>query len=153
MLEGYIIMKSISILLKSVICGCIYLLFSLFLIFVVYILGLFEFTIALGILYGIICAWVTYCETIKRTIVAVAMGLLAAVTSQIILSLSGIPYQIIRYILRDNEFVRETGRLTVNEVIGYNFGTLLFWYGMLPSIVVSAIIIFGVMWYKKSIPK
>jgi len=116
--------------------------FSLLIIFFVYIIEIFESTFVLGAVYGGILAFVTSCNSIKRTIIARIMGILAAFISQAILLITSIPYRILFYIFRNDEFVRETGRLTVNEVIGYNWGTMFFWWAMLISFVAFAIGIF-----------
>ena len=130
-----------SILMKSIICGSVYLIFSLMLVLVVYIIDIFGITILLGVLYGIVIVVITHCDTIKRTIIAMVMGLLSAVVSQILLNVSGIPYRIIQHIYRNDEFVRETGRLAVNETIGYNWGNMLFWFGLLISFIASFVVI------------
>ena len=130
-------MKSKSILLKSVICGSAYLIFTLMLLFLVYIIRFFESAFILGISYGIIVMLVTSCEKIERTIIARVLGIVSAVIAQLILFITGIPYKIILYILRDDEWVKETGRLTVNEVIGYNWGVMFFWWAFIMSFLIS----------------
>jgi len=140
-------MKNKPIWLKSVISGIIYIVFSLLIIFFVYIIDVFESTFVLGAIYGGILAFITSCDGIKRTVIARIMGIIAAFIAQVILFILGIPYQIILFILRDNEWVRETGRLTVNEVIGYNWGTMFFWWVMLISFAgfVIGIFVFNVV--------
>jgi len=137
-------MKKLSILQKSLICGLVYMVFSLLIILFVYIIGIFESAIALGLFYGIILAAVTSCEDAKRTIIARLMGIISAIAAQVILFFTGVPYEIILYIyrFRNNTWVLETGRLSVNEVIGYNWGTMFFWYRLLISFAFSVVGIF-----------
>ena len=137
-----ITVKNKSILLKSVICGLIFLVCSLMVIFVVYIMDILELTIVLGILCGVFIAVLTCCDTTKRTVIARVAGISSVVVAQFILFLSGLPYIIIKYVLRENEWVKETGRLTVNEVIGYNFGNMFLWFWLLVAFTVTAIGIF-----------
>ena len=120
-------MRSKSVLLKSVICGLICLIFLLLLIFVVYTLDFFEGAFFVGLPCGIMIAVVTCCETLKRTVIARFMGLLSAVVSQFIFEIIGIPYMILMYVYRNDSFVSEMGRLTVNETIGYGWGRMFFW--------------------------
>ena len=143
-------MRSRSILLKSIICGLICLLFLLLLIFVVYILDYFEGAFFVGLLCGAIIAIVTRCDTLKRTVIARFAGLLTAILSQFIFEILGVPYQILLYVFRNNSFVRETGRLTVNEMIGYGWGRIIFWGGLAISFAVTVISIFIFEQNKKS---
>jgi len=135
-------MRSKSILLKSVICGSTCLIFLLLLIFVVYTLDFFEGAFIVGLPCGVIIALVTYCDTLKRTIIARSMGLLSAVVSQFIFEIIGIPYIILMYVYRNDSFVQEMGRLTVNETIGYGWGRMFFWGGLVASFIVAVISIF-----------
>lgn len=113
------------------ICGLIYPIFSLLVIFVIYILNFFEMTFILGMSYGVIIAVISHCDKVKRTIVTMVIAILSAVVSQFILFISGAPYKIIFYIYRNDTWVQEIGRLSVNEVIGYNLGSMIFGYGLL----------------------
>jgi len=112
------------------------------LIFAVYIMDFIEITLILGAIFGVVVAAVSYCDNVKRTIAAMIMGIIASFVSQSILFISGIPYKIILFIYRNDTWVQESGRLSVNEVIGYNFGTMIFWQGLLISFVVLIIVIF-----------
>ena len=105
-------------------------------------MGFFSGSFALGALCGAIIAVITSCDKTKRTIIARVMGILAAVSAQFMLFITGIPYEIILYIYRNDTYVRETGRLSVNEVIGYNWGTMFFWWSLLFSFAVFVIGIF-----------
>ena len=138
---GYITLRNKSLLLKSIICGLVFWIFTLLIIFVEYIIHFSVLIFVLGILYGVVIAVVSYCDKVKRTIVAMLMGILAAVVSQFILLISGVPYKIIFYIFRNNTWVKQSGRLSVNEVIGYNWGIFSFWYGLLISFVILIICI------------
>jgi len=135
-------MRSKSILLKSVICGSICLVFLLLLIFVVYTLDFFEGAFFVGLPCGVIIAVITCCDTLKRTVIARFMGLLSAVVSQFIFEIIGVPYMILMYVYRNDSFVREMGRLTVNETIGYGWGRMFFWGGLVVSFTVAVISIF-----------
>ena len=91
---------------------------------------------------GAIIAFVTYCDKLKRTIIARIMGLLSVVVSQFIFDIIGIPYGILMYLFRNDSFVREMGHLTVNETIGYGWGRMFLGGGLIVSFAVTVIIIF-----------
>jgi len=135
-------MRSKSILLKSVLCGLICLIFLLLLIFVVYTLDFFEGAFFVGLPCGVMIAVVTCCDTLNRTVIARFMGLLSAVVSQFIFEIIGIPYMILMYVYRNDSFVREMGHLTVNETIGYGWGRMFFWGGLVASFIFAVISIF-----------
>jgi uncharacterized membrane protein len=120
--EEYVTMRSKPIWLKSIICGVSCWVFLLLLIFVVYIMDFFEGAFFVGLPCGIIIALVTSCDTLKRTIKARVFGILSALLSQFLFTLLGIPYAIILYIYRNTEWVQYSGRLSVNETIGYGWG-------------------------------
>ena len=135
-----------SKLWKSVVSVMLYWFFSLLLIFVVYCLKLFiGGPFFLGILYGIVVVKVTYCDTISKTTNAIATGLLSAIFSEILFSYIG--EGIISYTFRNKELYQD---LIANEVAGYNFGKIIFWVGLLVSLVVSFVIILVVHLDKKS---
>lgn len=136
-------MKNVSIPLKSVICASVYMVLSLSIILILYIMDSdLQNTLVLGALCGIAIAVVTYSGTLKRTITARFMGLISAVLSQFLLSATGIPYHIIMYIYKDEEWLHEIGHLTINELIGYGFGLMFFWLGLLASFCATVVIIF-----------
>lgn len=136
-------MRSNFILLKSVLCGLVCLTFLLLLIFIVYALDFFEGAFYVGLPCGVIIAVITRCDTLMRTIIARFLGLLSAIASQFIFELLGIPYRIIMYFYRDDSFVQEMGRLTVNEMIGYGWGRMFFWGGLVASFIVTIIGMFA----------
>ena len=141
-----------SIPLRSIICGFAYFVFTFLLLLFVYIFDLFGTTVFLGVIYGVIVAVVMYCDTIKRTSIAMLMGLLSAIVSQLIVFFTGIPYRIIERIHID--VVQEFGRLTVNELIGYNWGIMLFWLGLVIALIASfiaALIIHSIKKHKHSL--
>ena len=115
-----------SIPTKCLVCSLVYLIFPFLTLYFVYSLDLVGVAFFLGTLYGVAVVLITYSDTFKRTIIAVLLGLLSAFALQILLVASGIPYRIILFMLRHNWWVQETGRLTTNEVAGYNFGTMFF---------------------------
>lgn len=135
-------MKDKSIALKIVICASVYLIFSLSILFAVYSLALFGIALILGAIYGIFVAVITISGTTRETIIARVLGILSAFIAQFILSSSGIPYRIIMFLLRDDEFVREYSRLSITQMIGYFFGIIAFWQIAIPLFVVSIIVIF-----------
>lgn len=94
----------------------------------------------LGGFCGIIIAIVTNSDTFKRTVIARFMGLFSAVLVQGLLSTFGIPYRIIMHIYRDENWLEELGHLTINELIGYGFGLMYFWYSLLASFFVSVVV-------------
>ena len=135
-------MNNKSVFLKSIICGLICLIFLLLLIFVVYTLDFFVGAFLVGLSCGVIIAFVTRCDTFKRTVVARLMGLFSAIFSYFIFEMLGAPYRILLYVFRNNSFVQETGRLTVNETIGYGWGRILFGGGLLIAFIITVISIF-----------
>ena len=142
-------MRIKPIWLKSVICVVSCWIFLLLLIFVVYIMDFFEGAIFVGLPCGIIIALVTSCDTLKRTIITRVVGILSALISQFLFTLLGIPYAIILYIYRNDEWVQYSGRLSVNETIGYGWGRFFFWGGLLISFTVSVVSIFVFNMIKK----
>lgn len=136
-------MKNTSILLKSIICGLVYIVMSLSIIFILYIMDLdLRYAFVLGGLCGIIIAAVTAGDTLKRTIAARFLGIISAAISQFLLSISGIPYSIIMSFYKDENWMREIGHLTINELIGYGLGLMIFWGGLLALFCISGIVIF-----------
>ncbi len=144
-------MRNKPLFQKIIIFDLLYLLFTLLLIFAVYVIDFFWVTFILGTLYGVVITVVSYCKQIKRTIIAIVTTLLSAVVIQFSLIVLGVPYIIILYILRNNSWVKETGHLTVNEVIGYNWGNMFFWFSLLISLVVSlvSLILFNAIRYRR----
>jgi len=135
-------MKKRPIWLKSILCGLFYLMFSLLLIFAIYIMDFFGSAFILGALFGIIIAVITDCDNLDRAIITKIIAILTVIFTQIVLTASGIPYRIILYIYRNNEFVHDTGRLSINEKVGYGFGIIVFWLLFIASfLVISAGII------------
>ena len=63
-------MRSKPIWLKTVVGGLLYIVFSLSIIYVEYIVRFPEGTFVLGSLYGVILALITSCESAKRTVIA-----------------------------------------------------------------------------------
>ena len=135
-------MNNKSVLLKSIICGAVCLIFLLLLIFVVYAMDFFEGAFLLGLPCGAIIAFVTRCDTFKRTVVARLMGLVSAIFSCFIFEMLGVPYRMLMYVFRNDSFVRETGRLTVNETIGYGCGRMFFLGGLLIAFIITVISVF-----------
>ena len=129
-------------MLKGITSGSTCLIFLLLLIFVVYTLDFFEGAFFVGLPCGVIIAIVTCCETLKRTVIARFVGLLSAVVSQFIFEIIGVPYTILMYVYRNDSFVREMGHLTVNETIGYGWGRMFFWGGLVISFIITVISIF-----------
>jgi hypothetical protein len=107
---------------------------------VVYPLNLVGATLILGALCGAAFALLTRCDTLKKTILSGIAGLVSAFAVELITFASGIARHIILYLLRDQEWIKETGRLTVNETIGFTIGTMLFWVAFLVLSVIPAII-------------
>ena len=139
----YVKVKNKSMLLKCFICGSLYLIFNLLIIYTQYILEFSLYSaLVLGIFCGISIALVSYCDTAKRTIIAMLAGILSAIATDFISSILGIPYKILMYIFRNDDAIREIGHLTVNELIGYNRGCLLFfWPGLLITFIILIILI------------
>lgn len=134
-----IFLRNISILLKGIICGLVYLVFHLLIIPAEYVLNLSLYSaLVLGILCGIVIAAISYCSTAKRTIITMIAGFLSAVTMSFILLISGVPYKILTHIFKDDEFMRELGHLTVNELIEYNWG---YYFYFLPGFLITFIVL------------
>jgi len=131
------------VLLKGILCGLLYPIFHLLIIYTQYILDISLYSaLVLGILCGTAIALVSYSSTVRKTVIAMLLGLFFCIVMDVVLLLSGIPYQILMYIFRDNEAIQRIGHLTVNELIGYNFGRLFFFYpGLLITFIVLIILI------------
>jgi len=132
-----------SILIKSAICGLVYLVFHLLIIPAQYV---FDFSLysalVLGILCGITIAAISYSNTAKKTVVTMVVGLVSSVLAQLILWFTGLPYAILWNIFKNDVAIQEIGHLTVNELIGYNWGFILFF---LPSFLITfAVLIISV---------
>jgi hypothetical protein len=69
------------------------------------------------------------------------MGLLSVVVSQLISEKYGIPYRILLYVFRNDNNIREMGYLTVNETIGYGWGRIFFWRGLVISFIVTSVLL------------
>ena len=96
----------------------------------------------MGLPCGVIIAVITCCDTLKKTIIARFMGLFSAFISQLIFEVLGIPYRILMVIFKNDSFVSEMGRLTVNETIGYGWGRMLFGGGLIISFIGTIVSIF-----------
>ena len=129
-------MKNKSILLKSAICGLLYLIFDLLIIPAEYI---FDFTLygalVLGIICGILMSLILYCDTTKRTFIAIGGGVLSSILVSFLFG--WIPYRMLEYLFRNDDWYKEIGHLTVNELIGYNWGRLFFF---IPGLVIAFIV-------------
>ena len=136
-------MKSQSILLKTVICGLTYLVLSFSIFFFVYIIDAFQAVFVLGAICGVIVAVVTYCENAKRTILARIIAILTIMCLRFIIRISGIPRIILLHFFRYDEFVQDTGWLSLNHVVAYNFGVMFFERLLLISFVISCVAVFS----------
>ena len=139
-------MKNISMLLKSVICVATYLFFWLLMFFTAYvnddILHPFYMAIGFGIICGSVIAIITGCAKLRRTVLSRIIGVISVIATDFLLSMSSIPHKIILYKYRNDAFVQETGRLTVNETLVFGWGNMFFWIAMIISFVVICIGIF-----------
>ncbi|MCL1974923.1 MAG: hypothetical protein FWG61_02015 [Firmicutes bacterium] len=142
-------MRARPIWQKNIICGLIYIVLSLSIIFVVYTEFFLEGELILGALCGIIIAIITSYYNMKNMIVARFMGINSAFLSQIALSLFGVPNKIILFVLRNDELIHVTGRITSTEVMGYHFGLMFFWFALIVSCAISIIGIYIVNMIKK----
>jgi len=144
-------MSKKSILLKSIICASTYLTLWLLMFFAAYIdgsaLNPFYLAIVFGIICGTVMAVVTRCAELKKTVLTRIIGVLSVIATDLILSISGIPHSIILYKYRNDAFVQETGRLTVNETIVFGWSNMFFWYALSISfaVVVVAILVYNVV--------
>ena len=131
-------MKNKSMGLKLFIIGLLYLLFLFLFFLLVYGFDLFFGAIFLGIGCGLLIVAVARSDTAKKTIGCIGLGVLLSLVIQIIFHFSNAPYRIIELIFRNDETIANLGHLTVNEVIGYNWGMILiFWPSMLVTVGVS----------------
>ena len=136
-----------SILARSVICGLVYLIFPFLIIFVASIIDdiitdSFTTATVFGIICGTVMAFVTNCGELKRTVIARIMGVLSVIAADMILFIADVPYRIILYIYRNDFYVREMGRLTLNETIGYAWSMMFFEIALPISFAVVCIGIF-----------
>ena len=131
-------MKNKSMGLKILIIGLLYLLFLFLFFLFVYGIDFFEGSLFLGIGFGILIVIVARSETIKKTLGCIGFGVLISLVIQIIFHFSNTPYRIIEFIFRNDETITNLGHLTVNELIGYNWGIILFfWPTMLITVGIS----------------
>ena len=139
-------MKRISIPIKAIICCSAYLIFWSLMFFSAYINDNTFHPFYMAIVFGIICgtfiALITACAELKRTLLARIIGALSVVATYFLLSMSGIPHRIILYKYRNDAFVQETGRLTVNETIVFGWSNMFFGIAILISFFVVCIGIF-----------
>ena len=142
-------MNKKNILVKSLICGLVYMIFPFLIIYIVYIIDVYNFiapAISLGIVCGTVIALVTYCGELKRTAITRIAGILSVFTTALLLDLFGVQYRIILYIYRNSEWVQYSGRLSVNETMGYGWSMMFFWAAMPISFIV---VCFGTFLYGK----
>ena len=136
-------MRKKSIFVKSIISVSFYLFLWSLMFFTAYIDdGVFHpflMAIVFGIICGTVIAIITVCSELKRTILARVFGMLSVVATDFLLSVSSVPHKIILYKYRNDAFVQETGRLTVNETIVFGWSNMLFWYALPISFVVVCI--------------
>jgi len=102
----------------------------------------FILAIIFGITCGAVIAIVTGCAEIKRTVLSRIFGGIAVIATDFLLSISGIPHQIILYKYRNDAFVKETGRITVNETLVFGWSNMFFWYALTISFTVTAVCVF-----------
>jgi len=105
----------------------------------------FRIAIGFGIICGTIIAIVTGCSELKRTVPTRIVGILSVIITNLILSMSGIPNKIILYKYRNDAFVQETGRLTVNETIVFGWSNMFFEFALFVSFTVVAV---GILIFK-----
>ncbi|MDR2571609.1 MAG: hypothetical protein LBD23_15140 [Oscillospiraceae bacterium] len=122
-------MRKKSILVKSIVCSSFYLILWSLTFFTAYIGDSVFHPFLMAIVFGIICgtviAIITVCAELKRTILARVFGVLSVVATDFLLSMSGVPHKIILYKYRNDTFVQETGRLTVNETIVFGWSNFV----------------------------
>jgi len=143
-------MSKTSILVKSIICIFGYMIFWFLMFFTAYIdnstFPPFYMAIVFGIICGTVMAIITACAELKRTVFARIIGVFSVIATDFILSMSGIPHKIILYKYRNDAFVQETGRLTVNETIVFGWSNMFFWFALPISFVV---VCSGIFLYNK----
>jgi len=116
---------AVKILLKGFLCGLIYLAFTILIV----IVGCTSFDVitlsyVLGAVYGVIAALTVCCEKALKTFLSCVTGLFFIVVADFINWLNR--EQIALYMYRNNDFVRDMGRLSVQHRIGYNWGLMVF---------------------------
>ena len=142
-------MSKKTILIKSLICGIVYMIFPFLIIYVVYIIDAYSFiapAINFGIVCGTIIALITYYGDFKRTTLARITGLLSVIVAALLLDLFSVQYRIILYLFRNDTWVQYSGRLSVNETMVYGWSMSFFWRAMLISFIVAC---FGTFLYGK----
>jgi hypothetical protein len=102
----------------------------------------FYMAIIFGIICGTVMAGITVCTELNRTILARIIGVLSVVATDFLVSMSGIPHRIILYKYRNDAFVQETGRLTVNETIKFGWSNMFLGIAISISFIVVCIGIF-----------
>ena len=138
-------MKNKSMLLRSIVCSLTFLIFWSLMFFTAYIdnaiLHPFIMAIVFGTICGTVIAIVTDCTEVKKTVLARIIGVISVIVLSLIVDISSIPHRIILYKYRNDAFVRETGRITINESLVFGWSNMFFCNAMVVSFAVTAMII------------
>ena len=103
---------------------------------------LFYVAIGFGTICGTVIAIITGCAKLRRTVLARIIGVTSVIATDFLVSMSGIPHKVILYKYRNDAFIQETERLTVNETLVFGWSNMFFWFAMIISFVVICIGIF-----------
>jgi hypothetical protein len=139
------LVKKIPLWLRSILCGPFFFVFTSFLIFIMAgfdTIGI-VFLFLSGLFCGAVIAFITLGKNVTETILARIAGVVSFVIFQWILyNSSTIPHRILMYIYRNDSYVLDTGRLSVNHTVGVGFGMLIFWRLAFISFIISVAGIF-----------
>jgi len=106
------------------------------------VLNPFIMALIFGAVCGMVITIVTGSAGLKITVYTRITGVVSVIATDIIISISGIPYKIILYKYRNTAFVQETGRITINESLVFGWSNMFFWCAMAISFIVVVVSIF-----------
>jgi len=135
----------VKILLRGFLCGLIYLAFSILIVIVgcTQVLDVMVLSFVLGAVYGVAAALIVSCKKIAQTLLSCATGLVCVVFAFFAEGLYA--KRIAMYMYRNDFYVREMGRLSLQHKLSYNFVFLAFTFY---SLVVFIVAVFAATFIK-----
>jgi len=134
----------VKILLRGFLCGLVYLAFSVLIVIVgcTQVLNAVGLSFVLGAVYGVAAALIVSCKKIAQTLLSCATGLVCVVFAFFAEGLYAKRIALYIYRYRNDFYVREMGRLSVQHRIGYGWGLNLVFKPC--SLVVFIVAVFAV---------
>ena len=133
-------MKSIPTVSKCLAFLLLSIIFHLSVIALVYVFDLFNLISILSILYAIIIIVISYHKRIGKMLFTVYLALLFTFIGDLLLRSYSVYFRILFYIYRNDDWVKETGRLSVQHTVGAGFGIISFWINFLLALFVMVVI-------------